>query len=247
MLWTRIAVIVGLVLLLEALCRFGVIKRLTMIPPSEMFASMAAMIWSGEITDDIVQTLIEVLGACLVSVVAGSGLGLLIHGQARVRQAIAPVLASWYAVPFFVFYPLLVALFGLNALPLIAIGVVIATPAMMLSTLAGLDRVPPVLRRVARVHRMSSLSEAWRITLPSAAPHLFTGLKLAFAYSFIGVIAGEFILSGRGLGFGVAYAYESFENRKMYGLMLLVLLVAVGVNGVLHAWEGRLAARRARA
>ncbi len=33
----------------------------------------------------------------------------------------------------------------------------------------------------------------------------------------------------------------------MYGLMLLVLLVAVGVNGALQAWETRLAARRARA
>jgi NitT/TauT family transport system permease protein len=87
----------------------------------------------------------------------------------------------------------------------------------------------------------------WRITLPSAAPYLFTGLKLAFAYSFIGVIAGEFILSGSGLGHGVAYAYESFENRKMYALMLLILLVAVGVNGALQAWETRLAARRARA
>lgn len=247
MLWTRVAVIAGLVLGLEALCRLGAIKRLTMIPPSEMAASMAQLIASGDITDDIMQTVVEVLSACAFSVLVGFALGALIHGQTRVRQAIAPVLASWYAVPFFVFYPLLVALFGLNALPLIAIGVVIAVPAMMLSTLAGLDRVPRVLRRVARVHRMSRLEEAWRITLPSAAPHLFTGLKLAFAYSFIGVIAGEFILSGRGLGYGIAYAYESFENRKMYGLMLLVLLIAVGVNGVLHAWEGRLAARRARA
>lgn len=246
-LWTRVAVVAGLVLLLETLCRFGVIKRLTMIPPSDMAAEMVALLWSGDITGDILQTLGEVVAACGFSVLAGFGLGVLIHGQSRVRQAIAPVLASWYAVPFFVFYPLLVALFGLNALPLIAIGVVIAVPAMMLSTLAGLDRVPRVLRRVARVHRMSRLEEAWRITLPSAAPSLFTGLKLAFAYSFIGVIAGEFILSGRGLGYGIAYAYESFENRKMYGLMLLVLLIAVGVNGVLQAWETRLAARRARA
>ena len=245
--WTRVAVIAGLVLLLEALCRTGVVKRLTMIPPSDMLASMASLIASGEITGDIVQTVAEVLGACAFSVVAGFALGALIHQRARLRRALAPVLASWYSVPFFVFYPLLVALFGLNALPLIAIGVVIATPAMMLSTLTGLDRVPHVLRRVARAHRMSPLEEAWRITLPSAAPHLFTGLKLAFAYSFIGVIAGEFILSGRGLGFGVAYAYESFENRKMYGLMLLILLLAVGVNGALQTWESRLAARRARA
>ncbi len=103
---------------------------------------MVSSSWSGDITGDIVQTLGEVLAACSFSVLAGFALGVLIHRQLRVRQAIAPVLASWYAVPFFVFYPLLVALFGLNALPLIAIGVVIAVPAMMLSTLAGLDRVP---------------------------------------------------------------------------------------------------------
>lgn len=245
-LWTRVGVIAGSVLLLEGLCRSGVIKPLTMIPPSAMAAEMVALIGEGDITGDILQTLGEVVAACGASVLLGFAIGVLIHGRTRLRQAVAPVLASWYAVPFFVFYPLLVAIFGLNSLPLIAIGVLIAVPAMVLSTLAGLDRVPRVLRKVARVHRMRGIDEALRITLPSAAPHLFTGLKLAFAYAFIGVIAGEFILSGGGLGYGIAYAYESFENRKMYGLMLLVLLLAVGVNGALHTWEARLAARRAR-
>ena len=244
---TRVALLAGLVLLLEALCRSGVIKPLVMIPPSDMLSSMLGLLASGEITEDLAQTAAEVAASCAISVLAGFALGWLIHRRTRLRAALAPVLASWYAVPFFVFYPLLVALFGLNALPLIAIGVVIAVPAMLLSTLSGLDRVPPVLHRVARVHRLSAIEEVWRITLPSAAPALFTGLKLAFAYSFIGVIAGEFILSGRGLGYGVAYAYESFENRKMYGLMLLVLLLAVGVNGLLQAWEQRIAVRRARA
>jgi len=239
--------VAALVLSLEALCRVGVIKPLTMVPPSGMVVELIDQLEEGEITGDIAQTVGEVLASFGVSVLAGFAVGALLHAQARARRAVAPVLASWYAVPFFVFYPLLVALFGLNSLPLIAIGAVIATPAMMLSTLAGLDRVPRVLRKVARVHGMGRLEEVRRIVLPSAAPHLFTGLKLAFAYSFIGVIAGEFILSGSGLGHGVAYAYESFENRKMYALMLLVLLVAVGVNGVLQTWENRLAARRARA
>jgi NitT/TauT family transport system permease protein len=244
-LWTRIAVIAGLILLLELLCRFGVIKPLTMIPPSVMVGELIRLIVAGDITDDIAQTTSEVGAAFAVSVLAGFALGALVQALPRVRRAIDPLLASWYAVPFFVFYPLLVALFGLNSLPLIAIGVVFAVPAMMLSTIAGLDRVPRVLRKVARVHRMSPLQEVMRITLPSAAPHLFAGLKLSFAYSFIGVIAGEFILSSGGLGYGIAYAYESFENRKMYALMLFVLLVAIGVNGALHVWDTRLARRRA--
>lgn len=243
----RIAAILVAVAVLELLCRTHVIKPLTMIPPSAMVVEMISLVAGGTITGDIAQTAWEVGAAFAVSVSGGILLGITVHALPRVRRAIAPVLASWYAVPFFVFYPLLVALFGLNAMPLIAIGVVFATPAMMLATLAGLDRVPRALRKVARVHRLSASEEALRITLPAAAPHLFTGLKLAFAYAFIGVIAGEFILAGGGLGYAIAYAYESFETRKMYGLMLLVLLIAIGVNGALQLWEARIARRRARA
>ncbi len=244
--WTRVALIVAAVSIIELLCRLGVIKPLTMIAPSQMALELARMMASGELTAPAARTFMEVGIAFAVSVAAGAALGALVHAQPRLRRALDPLLASWYAVPFFVFYPLLVALFGLNALPLIAIGVIFAAPAMMLSTLAGLDRVPRVMRKVARVHRLSRLQEVRLITLPSAAPHLFTGLKLAFAYSFIGIIAGEFILSSGGLGYGIAYAYESFENRTMFALMLFVLLIATGVNGALHMWDGRLARRRGR-
>jgi NitT/TauT family transport system permease protein len=82
------------------------------------------------------------------------------------------------------------------------------------------------------------------ITLPAAAPYLFTGLKLALAYAFIGVIAGEFILSGGGLGYSIAYAYNNFDNDTMYATMLFVLIVSATMNGVLHAWERRLLQRR---
>jgi NitT/TauT family transport system permease protein len=244
--WTRLGLVSVGFAALEVLCRSGIIKPLTLVPPSRMVVDLAGLLVSGALTDDIVQTGIEVGGASTVAVVLGVLLGAVIQATPRLRQAIAPVLASWYAVPSFVFYPLLVALFGLSTAPLIAIGVLSATPAMMIATIGGLDRVPRVLHRAARVHRLSPAQSLWLITLPSAMPSLFTGLKLSFAYAFIGVIAGEFILSGGGIGYGIAYAYESFETPKMYALMLFVLVVAVGVNGALHGWEGRMLQRRQR-
>jgi NitT/TauT family transport system permease protein len=152
--WTRVAFIVAAVGFIELLCRLGVIKPLTMIAPSQMALELVRMMASGELTTPAAHTFMEVGIAFAVSVVAGAVLGALVHAHPRLRRALDPLLASWYAVPFFVFYPLLVALFGLNALPLIAIGVIFAAPAMMLSALAGLDRVPRV-RKVARVHRLS--------------------------------------------------------------------------------------------
>ena len=133
------------------------------------------------------------------------------------------------------------------ALPLIAIGFAAAMVAMAISTLNGLDRVPPVLIKVARIHRLGRLRTLFLVVVPSAAPALMTGMKLALAYAFISIIAGEFILSGKGLGYQIAYAYDSFDNKTMYGLMLFVLLVVTIMNTVLHMWEQRVLRRRSRA
>ncbi|HMK78516.1 MAG TPA: ABC transporter permease subunit [Xanthobacteraceae bacterium] len=242
---TRIAVIVAAIAALEILCRVKLISPLTLIPPSQMVAVLWELLVSGKITDDIVQTFSTVALAFLLSVAAGFALGALIHALPRVRRALDPLLASYYAIPFFVFYPLLIALFGLNKIPLVVIGLVFATAAMVIATLNGLDRVPRVMQKTARVMRLSGARAVLAITLPSAAPYLFTGLKLALAYAFIGVIAGEFILSGGGLGFSIAYAYNNFDSQTMYALMLFVLLVVTVVNGVLHVIEQRMLARRA--
>ena len=73
-----------------------------------------------------------------------------------------------------------------------------------------------------------------------------TGARLAVAYSFIGVIASEFILSGDGIGYSIAYAYNNFDNRTMYGLMLLVIVVVTAVNAVLDAVDRRFQSRFVR-
>ena len=91
--------------------------------------------------------------AFVLSVTVGFALGAIIHALPRVRRAVDPLLASYYSIPFFVFYPLLIALFGLNTIPLIVIGFVFATAAMVISTLNGLDRVPRVMTKTARVLR----------------------------------------------------------------------------------------------
>lgn len=246
-LWTRIGIVAGLIVLLELACRLKLINPLTLIPPSAMAIAMVQMIVSGEMIGDIVHTFTAVIAAATLSIVVGFVSGVAIHAVPRVRRAIAPLLASYYAVPVFVFYPLLVAIFGLTMLPLIAIAFVAAVPAMMIATLTGLDRVPRVLRKVARVHRMGAVRTAFLMILPATLPSLCNGIKLCIAYAFIGVIAGEFILSSGGLGYGIAYAYESFENRPMYGRMLFVLLTATIVNGLLHMWEVRMNRRRGRA
>jgi NitT/TauT family transport system permease protein len=244
--WTRLAVIVGAVALVEALCRLQVIGPLVLIPPSEMASGLWDLLASGEVTNDLEKTFTSVAIAFVLAMTVGFAAGVAIHALPRLRRALDPLLASYYSIPFFVFYPLLIAIFGLNNWPLIVIGFTFAVAAVVMSTLNGLDRVPRVLRKVARIHRLSRMQEVMLVVLPSAAPYLFTGAKLALAYSFIGILAGEFILSGAGLGHSISYAYDSFDNRTMYSLMFFVLVLVTVMNTALHMWEQRLIRRRIR-
>ncbi|HEV2546798.1 MAG TPA: ABC transporter permease subunit [Stellaceae bacterium] len=243
----QIGAIASFIAVLELLTRLGVIDRLTMIPPSEMAGQLWRLLTEGALNAPMAQTFVNVALAFVLSVSVGMASGLAIHALPRLRRLADPLLASYYAVPFFVFYPLLIAIFGLNRWPLVAIGFVFGTAAVVIATLNGLDRVPRVMRKLARVHRLGRIEEAFLIVLPAAVPHLFTGLKLALAYAFIGVIAGEFILSGSGLGHAIAYAYDSFDNETMYALMLFVLVLAIALNAALHLCEQRLLRRRRRA
>ncbi|MCC5978213.1 MAG: ABC transporter permease [Salinarimonas sp.] len=242
----RTVVIVAFFGLLEILCRTGIISPFTMIPPSEMAVELWLLIASGEVARGMRQTLGNVAVACFFAITVGFAVGAGVHAVPRLRRALDPFLTTYYAVPFFVFYPLLVFIFGMNNFPMIMIGFLFAVVAMIINTLNGLDKIPRVYRKVARMHHMGRTKTALLIELPYAIPNLFTGVKLAVAYSFIGVIAAEFILAPGGLGYAISFAYDNFDNNTMYALMLFILVLVTIINMSLHAYERRLLRRQGR-
>lgn len=240
----RLVVILAAVALLEAACRLGFVSRVAVIPPTAMAEGAWQALRSNETRGELVLTLWTVAASIGLAILAGFAFGVLLHHLPRLRRALDPFLASYYAVPTFVFYPFFIVLFGLNRWPLIAIGFVFAVVAVAINTLDGLSRVPRAFLRTAQVMRLSRWQTLTRIVLPAAAPWLFTGVKFAVAYSFIGVIAGEFVLSGAGIGHAIAFAYNSFDNRTMYGLMLVLFVIVGTINMGLWTWERKLYARR---
>jgi NitT/TauT family transport system permease protein len=242
--WIRLAVIAIAIGALELACRTGLIDHRVVIPPSEMTSALVRLLINGQANAAIALTFGIVILAVVIAVVLGFVIGVIIHSLPRVRQALDPFFATYYAVPIFIFYPVMIVIFGLSIMPIVLMGVLTAIVAMIIATLNGLDRIPRVLTKVARVHRMGTVATALRLKLPAAAPHLFTGLKLAVSYGFIGVIASEFILAPSGLGRVISDAYSDFNNPRMYALMLLLVVVATVVNMVLHVFDQRWAERR---
>jgi NitT/TauT family transport system permease protein len=242
----RIVVVVGFVVLIELLCRSGIIASSVLIAPSAMFTHGIELLRGGKFDHDIVTSLIEIVAASIVSVLLGFVLGLGIHALPSLRRSIEPLLSSYYAIPTFIFYPIFIVVLGIGSLPIIAIAVMLSVVTMITATLNGLDRIPRVLHKSAEVMRLSPWRCALHIKLPATLPYLFTGVKLAVAYAFIGVIASEFILSGSGIGYAIGYAYNNFQNDDMYSLMLFVLVLVTLVNAVLNRIDQRFQPRRQR-
>ncbi|WP_233213878.1 ABC transporter permease [Pollutimonas nitritireducens] len=240
----RCLVIVFSVALLEVASRLGWIDPVSFIPPSEMALSAWRLLRDGTYQADMLLTLSSAAVSIVLATSVGFLFGLVLFKLQRLRRVLDPLLMSYYAVPIFVFYPMLIVLFGLNRWPLIVLGFLFAIVAMAVNTLNGLERVPQVLMRTARMLHMGRTQEVFLITLPASLPFVFTGIKLAIVYSFIAIIGGEFLLSGAGFGYQIAFAYNNFDNRTMYGLMFLLLTFIGAINLVLHAIEQRLYQRR---
>ncbi|MDR5782466.1 ABC transporter permease subunit [Caballeronia sp. LZ065] len=236
----RIGLVVALLALLEVATRLAWINPVSFIPPSRMALSAWQILASGQFTLDIVQTLSSAMLAVVLAVIAGFIGGVALFRLPRLRRVLDPLLLSYYAVPVFVLYPILIVIFGLNRWPLVGIGFLFAVVAMAVNTLNGLERVPRVLLRTARVCRLSTFDEIRLITLPASLPFVFRGIKLTVVYAFIAVVAGEFVLSGSGFGYQIAFAYNAFDNAVMYGLMVLMLVFVTTINGLLRQAEKRL-------
>lgn len=240
----RIAVIAAFVALLELLCRIGVIDNFTMPPPTRIVRDLIALLASGTLIPAILKTLGNAATAFVMAVGVGIVVAVVIHSLRPLREALDPLFATYYAIPVLAFYPLLIILFGLGDVPQILIAFMLGVVAVILNTLNGLDRVPRVLLKTARIARMSRVDTALKVTLPYAIPYVLTGVKFAIAYSLIGIIGSEFIMSKGGMGFEIAFAYTNFDNATMYPLILLILVVSVTANMLLSMWERSLLTRR---
>jgi NitT/TauT family transport system permease protein len=140
-----------------------------------------------------------------------------------------------------------VGIFGIGMLSITFMGWLFAIVAIIINTSTGFDEVEKrIYPKVGKSLRLSR----WRIFVwiyfPAATPYVFTGLKLGFIYSIIGVVASEFILSTKGLGHLVRFSYSAFETEIMYASMLLIVLMAVVVNSALMRIEAWLYGRQGR-
>ena len=80
---------------------------------------------------------------------------------------------------------------------------------VIINTAVGIRNIPQDYRNVAPVLRLNHVEYFWRIMIPSAAPYIFTGLRIGIGLSWLAIVAAEMLTGGVGIGFFIWDAWNS--------------------------------------
>ncbi|MDR0648751.1 MAG: ABC transporter permease subunit, partial [Synergistaceae bacterium] len=108
---------------------------------------------------------------------------------------------------------------------------------VLLNTSSGVKNVDPILIRSAKSMGASRLFIFVKIILPAAAPEIFTGIRLGGSCCVMAVVAAEMIGASSGLGYLVLYSEETFNVPEMYGGIVGLAILGIGLNWILYRAE----------
>ena len=97
---------------------------------------------------------------------------------------------------------------------------------IIINTAVGIRNIPQDYRNVAAVLRLNHLEFFWKIMIPSAAPYIFTGLRIGIGLSWLAIVAAEMLTGGVGIGF---FIWDAWNSSRLSDIV--VALVYIGVVG----------------
>jgi NitT/TauT family transport system permease protein len=234
---TRSAIILLMLLLMELGPRNGLISPLILPPLTEIGKGFVTLLENPGIWADFYGTITRVFISFSCAVITGIPLGLALWRMPRVYKLLAPYLGSYFALPIFAFYPVLIAVFGMGATPMILVGYVWAVIAVAESSAAGFNSIPETYHRIGYIYRLSEAKKLFKIYVPAAAPSLFSGIRLAASYAMIGIIASEFVLSTDGMGRRILFYFQDFQLDLMYAAIAIIMVFQIALISSLGLLE----------
>jgi NitT/TauT family transport system permease protein len=208
-------------------------------------SGVAQYLWKGLVdSGDLWLDLGYTVGATLVSFAIGSVAaivtGALFATFPRLEHAVDPYLTVINAMPRIALVPLFILWFGLGIGSKIAVGVSLTFFIVLASTTAGIHGVEADHLTLSRSLGAKPLQLFWKVTLPSAVPVIFSGLRLGLIYAMLGVVGAELLAAEHGLGQTLAQAQGQFNMDGVIALLLLLALMGLVVSAGMTRVERRL-------
>jgi ABC-type nitrate/sulfonate/bicarbonate transport system permease component len=178
------------------------------------------------------RTIQAVLIGFACAVVVGVALGAAIHASRVVEAAVYPWLVVTQMIPIPAVAPIFVIWFGFDIRPKVLVVALVAFFPVVVNTVDGLRAVDPEMVSLLRTLG-ASRRRIYRVArLPAALPFIFSGMKVAAAFSVIGAVFGEWVgtfVGEEGLGSLILQFNNQSATAEMFACIVVLAVVGIAL------------------
>ena len=172
-------------------------------------------------------TLSEVLLGYAIAIVVGVALAVVVSSSRLAERAIYPWLVASQMIPIPVLAPVVVLWTGFDIRPKLIIVALVTLFPIAVNTIDGLRATDPELVGLLRTLGAGRCSVLRIARVPNALPYLFSGLRVAAAFSVIGAVFAEWVGSTNGLGVLILDYGNQTATADVFAVV--VVLAAIGI------------------
>ena len=161
-----------------------------------------------------------------LSAVVGVLMGAVVGQSIWAMRGLDPIFQILRTVPPLAWLPIALAAFRDSNPSAIFVIFITSIWPVLINTAVGVRNIPQDYRNVAQVLRLNQVEFFFKIMAPSAAPYIFTGLRIGIGLSWLSIVAAEMLTGGVGIGF---FIWDAWNSSRLPDIV--VALVYIGVVG----------------
>jgi NitT/TauT family transport system permease protein len=238
-LW-QLGVLAALLGLWQLVSSLNLVDPVISKTPAQVFGYLRQAWDSGELQRNTWATMEAVLIAFVLASLTGIVLGIALGLMPGVERAINPFLDAANAMPRIALAPVFVVWLGIGMSAKIALAFSIVVFIVLTSARAGVRSADPEILRMSAVLGITKVQLFLKVLLPVSVPSIFAGLRLGLVYSLLGVVGSEIIASQNGLGQLIATYSGQFQLQAVYGILIVLAVIAALLNTIMATAEQRL-------
>jgi nitrate/nitrite transport system permease protein len=158
--------------------------------------------------------------------VIGIALGTIIGQSVWAMRGLDPIFQVLRTISPLAWLPISLAAFRDSQPSAIFVIFITSVWPIIINTAVGIRNIPQDYRNVALVLRLNPLEFFIKIMIPSAAPYIFTGLRIGIGLSWLAIVAAEMLTGGVGIGF---FIWDAWNSSRLSDIV--VALVYIGGIG----------------
>jgi ABC-type nitrate/sulfonate/bicarbonate transport system permease component len=240
--WFGVGFIILLLTLWELAAASGTVPSMSFPRISAVLVTWWELIVSGELVRELLPSLWRMFAGYFIGIALGVTLGMLMGYFRFFYSLLEPITEVLRPIPSPAYLPIVILFLGIDdEMKIFMISFASLFP-VLLNTYTGVRSVDPIQLQTARTFGVTGWKLLWQIVLPSAAPYIFTGMRVSLAVALIVMVISEMVAASSGIGYFILSAQRGFKIHEMFAGVLTLAVVGYTLNRLFVAIENRVLA-----